>query len=176
MNVSSGWQARQHATAKKQAERKRYTFRLVWQGFAVGLCWGWSCLLLNGWLVLIEILIIPVRLCFFTLSLGEPISPKITWFCVLSGWILYCDVTVYYSVSQCTTTALKMASRPIRNVLIICHALIERPKPLPISHMLLTECGFFTTSLMWRCSSKVWSWLSATHMCFLKFKYLCIKC
>lgn len=178
VNVNSGWQALSsvYATAKKQAERKRYILRLVWHDFAVGLCWGWSCLLLNGWLVLIDILIIPVRLCFLTLSLNEPISPEITWFCALSGWILYCDVAVYYRVCQCSTTALKMASRPIRSMLIICHALIERPKPLPVSHMLLTGCGFFTTSLMWWYSSKAWSWLSATHMRFLKFKFLSIKC
>lgn len=35
--------------------------------------------------------------------------------------------------------------------------------------MLHPGCGFFrriTMSLMWRCSSKVWSWLSANHMYF----------
>lgn len=48
------------------------------------------------------------------------------------------------------------------------------PEPLPVSHMLHTGCDFFRrTRFMWRCSSKVWSRLSAAHMYFLTESNTC---
>lgn len=45
--------------------------------------------------------------------------------------------------------------------------LIQSSNPVPVSHMLLTGCGFFTTSSLRRCSTKLWSRLGTNYVSFL---------
>lgn len=62
---------------------------------------------------------------------------------------------------------LQMAIGPIRGELWICPVPYRSSNPLPVSHMLLTGCGFFTTSSLRRCSTKLWSRLGSNHVNFL---------